>query len=119
MLHSELNLSVVVSMTKQRSRKAASNEPVVLQQRASGLYCRGLNTAMEAEGPEELGYSGPDFPEELDEFLAYCVREHDDDFEVLGLCCVFGLHKHLTAWSLRVCIRSSSCVRRSPKTFWR
>ena len=45
----------------------------------------GTNTAMEAEGPEELGYSEPDFPEELDEFLAYCVREHDDDFEVLGL----------------------------------
>ena len=58
---------------------------VVLQQRASQLYFRGLNVAMEAAGPEELGYSGPDFPEELDEFLAYCVREHDDDFKVLGL----------------------------------
>ena len=58
---------------------------VVFQQRASELYYKGLNAAMEAEGPEELGYSGPDFPEELDEFLAYCVREHDDDFEVLGL----------------------------------
>ena len=58
---------------------------VFLQQRVSELCCRGLNTAMEAEGLEELGYSGPDFPEELDEFLAYCVREHDGDFEVLGL----------------------------------
>ena len=73
---------------------------------------------MEAEGPEELGYSGPDFPEELDEFLAYCVREHDDDFEVLGLwrC---ALRKHLIAWSLWVRDRSNSCARRSPKTFWR
>ena len=38
---------------------------------------------MEAEGSEsdDLVYSGPDFPEELDEFLAYGVREHDGDFE--------------------------------------
>ena len=40
---------------------------------------------MEAEGLEELVYSGPDFPEELDEFLAYGVREREGDFEVDGV----------------------------------
>ncbi|CAE7363718.1 unnamed protein product [Symbiodinium sp. CCMP2456] len=42
--------------------------------------------AMEAEGSEsdDLVYSGPDFPEELDEFLAYGVREHDGDFEAIS-----------------------------------
>lgn len=41
---------------------------------------------MEAEGSEsdDLVYSGPDFPEELDEFLAYGVREHDGDFEAIS-----------------------------------
>ena len=58
---------------------------------------------MEAEGSEDLTYSGPDFPEELDEFLAYGVREHNGDFEASN----FGLNSRLCIWPKREWERES------------